>query len=72
MIKTIRYSIKYSHPIWVTQLALKTVNQISKVLRIVFQINLHSIAVNEDIDEDEGYDSIASKNNSEAFNSGMK
>ena len=33
---------------------------------------LHFIAVIQEIDEDEGYVSIASKNNSEAEESGMK
>jgi len=32
----------------------------------------HLTRVNEEVDEDEGYDSIASKNTSEAHNSGMK
>ena len=44
---------------------------ISKVLSIIFQVHLNLIAVNEEVDEDEGYDSIASKNTSEAYNSGM-
>ena len=48
------------------------VKPISKVLLIIFQVHLHLIAVNEEVDEDEGYDSIASKNTSEAYNSGMK
>ena len=48
------------------------VKPISKVLLLIFQVHLHLIAVNEEVDEDEGYDSIASKNSSVAYNSGMK
>ena len=48
------------------------VKPISKVLLLIFQVHLHLVAVNEEVDEDEGYDSIASKNSSVAYNSGMK
>ena len=51
---------------------MQMVKPISKVLLIIFQVHLNLIAVNEEVDEDEGYDSIASKNTSEAYNSGMK
>ena len=44
----------------------------TKGLRNSFSNSLHFISVIQEIDEDEGYDSIASKNNSEADQSGMK
>ena len=44
----------------------------TKGLHNRFSNSLHFISVIQEIDEDEGYDSIASKNNSEADQSGMK
>ena len=44
----------------------------TKGLHNSFSNSLHFISVIQEIDEDEGYDSIASKNNSEADQSGMK